>query len=98
VPVLSNDAAVQPAVNRIAVRALELMLESQTGITQPRKVKPAGSPQPWSHEAMRTIEGACTTVPGHRRASAAKRATLSVGGGAQAIQHVMIPKNQLFRG
>ncbi|MFM2450323.1 MAG: hypothetical protein RIS44_2773 [Pseudomonadota bacterium] len=67
VVVLSNDAAAQQSVNRIAVRALELLLESQTGITQPKKIKPAESPQPWSDEAMRAIEGDYTTALGHVR-------------------------------
>ena len=77
VVVLSNDAAAQQAVNRIAVRALELLLESQTGITQPKKIKPTESPQPWSDEAMRAIEGDYTTVLGHVRVQ-------RKGGGLQA--------------
>jgi CubicO group peptidase (beta-lactamase class C family) len=67
VVVVSNDANAQQAVNRIAARALELLLESQTGITQPKKVKPANSLQPWTDEAAHAIEGDYTTALGHVR-------------------------------
>ncbi len=77
VVVLSNDAAAHQAVNRIAVRALELLLETQAGITQPKKIKPTESPQPWSDEAMRAIEGDYTTALGHVRVQ-------RKGGGLQA--------------
>jgi CubicO group peptidase (beta-lactamase class C family) len=67
VVVLSNDAAAQQAVNRIAVKALALLLETQSGITQPLKVKPVESKQAWTDQAMQAIEGDYTTLLGHVR-------------------------------
>jgi CubicO group peptidase (beta-lactamase class C family) len=69
VVVLSNDAAAQQAVNRIAVKALALLLETQSGITQPPKVKPVEEKQGWTDQAMQAIEGDYTTVLGHVRVS-----------------------------
>jgi CubicO group peptidase (beta-lactamase class C family) len=67
VVVLSNDAAAQQAVNRIAVRALALLLEIQTGIVQAEKVKPAEAAAPWSAQALQAMEGDYTTALGHVR-------------------------------
>lgn len=67
VVVLSNDAAASQAVNRIAAVALDLLLQAKTGITQPARVKPVESDQPWTDAAMQAIEGDYTTHFGHVR-------------------------------
>lgn len=77
VVVLSNDAAASDAVNRIAVKALDLLLQAKFGITQPARVKPVESDQPWTLQAMQAIEGDYTTHFGHVR-------VIRHGGGLQA--------------
>jgi CubicO group peptidase (beta-lactamase class C family) len=67
VVVLSNDAAAREVVNRIAVKALDLLLQAKFGITQPDRVKPIESDQPWTDAAMQAIEGDYTTHFGHVR-------------------------------
>lgn len=67
VVVLSNDAAAERVVDRIAVRALSLLLQAQTGIQQPEAAKPVEATQPWPAEALKAFEGDYTTAFGHVR-------------------------------
>jgi CubicO group peptidase (beta-lactamase class C family) len=91
VVVLSNDAAAQEAVNRIAVKALDLLLQAKSGITQPARVKPVESDQPWTDQAMQAIEGDYTTHFGHVR-------VVRKGGGLQAQAFGRIFKLQPLQG
>ncbi len=67
VVVLTNDAAGQRAVDRVAVRALSLLLQARTGIRQPEPVKPEPASRPWPLEALKAYEGDYTTEFGHVR-------------------------------
>ena len=63
--VAANDGAAGPVVNRVAQRALALLLEAKTGLTQPARVAgfvPAA--QPWADKALRACVGDYTTPAG----------------------------------
>lgn len=63
--VAANDGAAGPVVNRVAQRALALMLEAKTGQTQPARLPgfvPAA--QPWADAALRACVGDYTTPAG----------------------------------
>ena len=63
--VAANDGAAGPVVNRVAQRALALLLEATTGVTQPAPVPgfvPAA--QPWTADALRACVGDYTTPAG----------------------------------
>ena len=63
--VAANDGAAGPVVNRVAQRALALMLEAKTGVTQPARVPgfvPAA--EPWAEDALRACVGDYTTPAG----------------------------------
>lgn len=67
VVVLTNDAAGQRAVDRVAVRALSLLLQARTGIRQPEPAKPEPASRPWPLEDLKAYEGDYTTEFGHVR-------------------------------
>lgn len=63
--VAANDGAAGPAVSRIAQRALALLLEARTGVTQPARIPgfvPAS--RPWGEAALRACVGEYTTPAG----------------------------------
>jgi CubicO group peptidase (beta-lactamase class C family) len=63
--VAANDGAAGPVVNRVAQRALALMLEAKTGLGQPQRV-PGYSPSPraWADADRRACEGDYLTPAG----------------------------------
>ncbi len=65
VVVAANDGAAGPVVNRVAQRALALLLEAKTGLTQPAPA-PGFVPatRPWADDALRACVGNYTTPAG----------------------------------
>jgi CubicO group peptidase (beta-lactamase class C family) len=63
--VAANDGAAGPVVNRVAARALALLLEARTGQPQPARVpgyQPA--PRPWTDAERQACVGEYSTVAG----------------------------------